>query len=42
MKRKYGPTLSDVLAYEAKAKKEYEALKEVIYDNEALQKIMHH
>lgn len=38
MKRKYGPTLSDVLAYEAKAKKEYEALKEVIYDNEALQK----
>ncbi len=37
MKRKYGPELSDVLAYAAKAKEEYETLKEVIYDNETLQ-----
>ena len=38
MKRKYGPELSDVLSYAAKAKEEYESLKEVIYDNETLQK----
>lgn len=34
MKRKYGPELSDVLAYEAKAQEEYQSLKEVIYDND--------
>ncbi len=37
MKRKYGPELADVLSYAAKAKEEYESLKEVIYDNETLQ-----
>ena len=38
MKRKYGPELPDVLQYAAKAKEEYERLKEVIYDNETLKK----
>lgn len=38
MKRKYGPELSDVLAYEAKAQEEYESLKEVIYDNDTFRK----
>ena len=38
LKRKYGPELSDVLAYEKKAREEYDSLKEIIYDNAALQK----
>lgn len=38
MKRKYGPQLSDVLAYEKKAREEYDSLKEIIYDNAALRK----
>ena len=38
MKRKYGPELSDVLAYEAKAQEEYASLKEVIYDNDTFRK----
>ena len=38
MKRKYGPELSDVLSYEAKAQEEYASLKEVIYDNDSLRK----
>ncbi|WP_297023919.1 DNA repair protein RecN [uncultured Dialister sp.] len=38
LKRKYGPELSDVLSYAEKAQKEYDSLKEIIYDNKALQK----
>ena len=38
MKRKYGPELSDVLAYEAKAQEEYASLKEIIYDNDTFRK----
>lgn len=38
LKRKYGPEISDVLAYEKKAKDEYESLKELIFDNDALTK----
>lgn len=38
LKRKYGPEISDVLTYEKKAKSEYESLKELIFDNDALTK----
>lgn len=38
LKRKYGLELADVLSYAEKAQKEYDSLKEVIYDNKALQK----
>lgn len=36
LKRKYGPELSDVLAYEKKAQDEYDSLKELIFDNDSL------
>lgn len=38
MKRKYGPSLSDVLSYEKKAQAEYDSLKEIIYDNDTIRK----
>ena len=38
LKSKYGPALSDVLAYLAKAKAEYDKLHEMVYDNESMQK----
>ena len=38
MKRKYGPELSDVLSYAEKAEREYNDLKEIIYDNGTMQK----
>lgn len=40
MKRKYGPSLSDVLSYEKKAQAEYDSLKEIIYDNDTIRKTM--
>lgn len=38
LKRKYGPEISDVLAYEKKAREEYEELRDVVYNNEELRK----
>lgn len=38
LKRKYGPSLEDVLKYEKKAKEEYDSLKEIIYDNDTIRK----
>lgn len=38
IKRKYGPTLSDVLRYEKAARKEYDSLKEIIFDNASMRK----
>lgn len=38
LKRKYGPSLEDVLKYEKKAREEYDSLKEIIYDNDTIRK----
>lgn len=40
LKNKYGPSLSDVLSYLAKSRAQYDALHEMVYDNEAMQKKM--
>ena len=36
MKKKFGPAIKDVIAYEANAKAEYDSLKEIIYDNDSM------
>lgn len=36
LKRKYGPTIQDVLDYEEKGRKEYEELQDVVYNSDAL------
>ena len=40
LKRKFGPTLEDVIFYLEKAEQEYDTLKKMIYDNESIQEKM--
>lgn len=40
LKRKFGPTLEDVISYLEKAEQEYDTLKKMIYDNESVQEKM--
>lgn len=35
-RKKFGPAIKDVIAYESNAKAEYDSLKEIIYDNDSM------